>query len=276
MPLFRRHGKHRPAADRASLRRSSAYEFLGALVGEPDTTDQSLPVLVQQVPGKRRRGIDGRGLRLLLAQIAARWVRRRKRLYPEAGNCEGGNIPASQPQPSDGNHVPLRSQIFDGRFANNAWLQELPKPITQTAWDNPVMMSVRHRRQASDRRSTMSFEIELNGQQAYRRCLAQPGHPDDSITVFLGYGRTHAGHVGTDVGFNAYKLRASERLVRGRERQKSCDGFKLATIRRAPVNRQVAGIGDPLRTAQLPQGTLDDFTKNPGFAHERTKRPRRS
>ena len=31
--------------------------------------------------------------------------------------------------------------IYDGRFANNGWLQETPKPITKLTWDNAAIMS---------------------------------------------------------------------------------------------------------------------------------------
>ena len=46
-------------------------------------------------------------------------------------------------------------------------------------------------------------EIEVNGRKVNGPIWPQPGHPDNAITVFLGYGRTHAGHVGTGVGFSA-------------------------------------------------------------------------
>ena len=31
--------------------------------------------------------------------------------------------------------------ILDGRFANNGWLQETPKPLTKLTWDNVVIVS---------------------------------------------------------------------------------------------------------------------------------------
>jgi Fe-S-cluster-containing dehydrogenase component len=37
-----------------------------------------------------------------------------------------------------------------------------------------------------------------------------PGQPDDVITLFLGYGRTRAGRVGTGLGYSAYDIRRSD------------------------------------------------------------------
>ena len=31
--------------------------------------------------------------------------------------------------------------MWDGRYANNAWLQELPRPLTKLTWDNPLLIS---------------------------------------------------------------------------------------------------------------------------------------
>jgi len=63
---------------------------------------------------------------------------------PKPVSARAANIPSSQ-APASGMEIMFRSDasIFDGRFANNGWLQELPKPITQITWDNPVMMSLR-------------------------------------------------------------------------------------------------------------------------------------
>src|SRR4029078_13016649 len=31
--------------------------------------------------------------------------------------------------------------VLDGRYANNGWQQELPKPITKLTWDNAILVS---------------------------------------------------------------------------------------------------------------------------------------
>src|SRR5262249_21354519 len=36
----------------------------------------------------------------------------------------------------------LDPSVYDGRFANNAWLQELPKPINKITWDNFAIISL--------------------------------------------------------------------------------------------------------------------------------------
>ncbi len=102
----------------------------------------------------------------------------------------------------------LDAKVADGRFANNAWLQELPHPITKITWDNAVLLSY-----ATASRLSLKTEdiVELKvGERSVRGPVyIQPGQADDSITLALGYGRTAAGSVGNNVGINAYALRDS-------------------------------------------------------------------
>lgn len=121
--------------------------------------------------------------------------------------------------------------IYDGRFANNGWLQECPKPITTLTWDNAAIMSPKtandlgvglgHYAHGGEHGGYHPDLVELNlpdGKQD-RKVIApvwiMPGHADGSVTVYLGYGREQAGRVGgqreNKVGFNAYALRASDR-----------------------------------------------------------------
>src|SRR3984957_14474629 len=98
--------------------------------------------------------------------------------------------------------------VFDGCFANNGWLQELPKPMSKMTWDNPVLVGPA----MAERLGLKSEEviaIELNGKKVTAPVWVQAGHPDNSITVFLGYGRRRAGRVGTGAGFDFYQLRYS-------------------------------------------------------------------
>src|SRR6185369_8265440 len=134
-----------------------------------------------------------------------------------------------QPAQSGAFEVVFRTDpsIYDGRFANNGWLQELPKPLTKVTWDNVAIVSPNSARQllgdAPVRASVKGREhyvslIELVDQHE-GRVLAplwpMPGQPDGVITIHLGYGRPLAGRVGSGttrndvVGFDAYKLRTS-------------------------------------------------------------------
>ncbi len=126
-----------------------------------------------------------------------------------------GNIEiVFQPDPS----------IYDGRFANNGWLQELPKPLTKLTWDNVAMVSPATADQlgvttkpdfrGGEHGTNNASVVDINVADRSIRTPVWivPGQPDGVVTLHLGYGRTRAGHVGTNSGFNAYDLRRSDGL----------------------------------------------------------------
>jgi MoCo/4Fe-4S cofactor protein with predicted Tat translocation signal len=98
--------------------------------------------------------------------------------------------------------------IRDGRFANNAWLQELPQPFTKITWDNAALISP-----ATAKRLQIANEevvdLKYLGRSVRAPVWILPGQADDCVTVHLGYGRTRSGCVGSGVGFNAYALRTA-------------------------------------------------------------------
>ena len=99
--------------------------------------------------------------------------------------------------------------VLDGRFANNGWLQELPKPLTKITWDAVAYVSPR----TAERLGLQSrdlVDLKYRGQTQQMPIWVQPGHADDSVTVHFGYGRPKAGRVGGNVGFNAFTLRHSD------------------------------------------------------------------
>ena len=97
---------------------------------------------------------------------------------------------------------------MDGRYSNNAWLQELPKPILQLCWDNAALISPKtaKRLKLSDEDKV---ELSLKDRQVAAPVLIVPGHSDDSVTVYFGYGRTRFG-IADARGFNAYQLYSGE------------------------------------------------------------------
>ncbi len=103
----------------------------------------------------------------------------------------------------------LDPKVYDGRFANNAWLQELPQPVTKMTWDNAVFIS----QATADKLAIATgdlLSIDYKQRSVQGPAMIVPGHADDAITLPLGYGREHTGHIGKDVGFNAAALRTSD------------------------------------------------------------------
>ncbi|MCM3902485.1 MAG: 4Fe-4S dicluster domain-containing protein, partial [Pyrinomonadaceae bacterium] len=129
--------------------------------------------------------------------------------------------------------------IFDGRFANNGWLQELPKPLTKLTWDNAALVSPNTARRLG-LENTIGWKggeilvdqitVQHDGQSITCPTWIMPGQPDDVITVHLGYGRQRAGRVGNKRGFNAYTIRTSDSpwTAAGVRVEKALGQFQLA------------------------------------------------
>jgi MoCo/4Fe-4S cofactor protein with predicted Tat translocation signal len=132
---------------------------------------------------------------------------------PKTITAKTTSFPASTPA-SDKNAIEINFRrdpsIYDGRFANNGWLQELPKPMSKLTWDNPLLMGPAMAERLHFKNMDMA-RVELqDGKYLDLPVWVQAGHPDNSVTVYLGYGREKAGRVGNDQGFNTYTLRTSD------------------------------------------------------------------
>ena len=95
--------------------------------------------------------------------------------------------------------------VLDGRFANNAWLQELPRSDSKITWDNAAVLSPKS---AQELGVSTGELLQIDGRLVAPAWI-EPAHPDRSITLPLGYGRTRAGRIGNGVGFDAYAVRTS-------------------------------------------------------------------
>ena len=118
--------------------------------------------------------------------------------------------------------------IYDGRFANNGWLQELPKPLTKMTWGNAAIMSPATARRLGLEMGSHAHGGEHGGyhmpvvaltiseRHAEMPLWIMPGHADNTVSIHLGYGREYAGQIGGSpeamVGVNAYQLRTSDHL----------------------------------------------------------------
>jgi molybdopterin-containing oxidoreductase family iron-sulfur binding subunit len=96
----------------------------------------------------------------------------------------------------------------DGRHANNAWLQELPKPLTKQVWGNAALIAPETARSIGVATGDV-IEIAAEGRTLAAPVWVLPGQAPDTLTLPLGYGRWRAGSVGNGVGFDAYRLRTA-------------------------------------------------------------------
>ncbi|MGA7129301.1 MAG: TAT-variant-translocated molybdopterin oxidoreductase [Chthoniobacterales bacterium] len=101
--------------------------------------------------------------------------------------------------------------LWDGRFANNGWLQELPKPFTRLTWENPALVSPALARELQVVNGDM-VEIRTDTGALEIPIWILPGQAKWTISLYLGGGRSRAGHVGNGAGFNSYRLRDLQSL----------------------------------------------------------------
>ncbi|RPI55404.1 MAG: 4Fe-4S dicluster domain-containing protein [Acidobacteria bacterium] len=159
-----------------------------------------------------------------------------------------GAVPAfgTAPAAATGIEIAFRTDptVYDGRFNNNGWLQELPKPITRLTWDNAVLVSpATMERVGGTTRPDFTggergqihasvVEIRRGGRTVRGAMFPVPGHPNDVATLHLGYGRARTGRVGSERGFNAGALRTSDSLTfaTGTELALTGDTFPLACV----------------------------------------------
>ncbi len=155
-------------------------------------------------------------------------------------------------------------RVYDGRFANNAWLQELPKPLTKLTWDNAALMGPALAARLGVRDEDR-VRLSLGARSVDAPVLIVPGHADEAVTVHLGYGRRGEERVARNVGFDAYRLRTS-------------------TAPSGAVGLQIAKLGGPRHPLARTQGhfslegrpialraTADEYARNPDFTAEEKK-----
>jgi MoCo/4Fe-4S cofactor protein with predicted Tat translocation signal len=177
-------------------------------------------------------------------------------------------VPGSAPKADDNSlEINFRRDpsIYDGRFANNGWLQELPKPMSKMTWDNPVLVGPA----MAERMGLKSGDLvvlELNGKNLTVPVWIQAGHPDNSVTTFLGYGRARAGRVGTGTGFNMYPLRSSATpwFATGASISKAGGTYLLASTQGYQTMETPDGDSRPLVRTR----NLEEYKKEPNFAQD--------
>jgi MoCo/4Fe-4S cofactor protein with predicted Tat translocation signal len=192
-----------------------------------------------------------------------------------------GNVP--KPSPKDALEIIFRPDphVYDGRYTNVGWLQEIPRPITNLSWDNGALMPGALETKLGVGEEDI-VEISVGDARVKAPVVDMFGHPQNSVTAYLGYGREFAGRVGSATGFNAYLIRYTWAPF-----------YATGSIRQVPGKWGVAitkshyqdhrgkrfgeqGDGDNSLEgdeALGPRGivryaTMDEFKTNPNFAHE--------
>ncbi|MCS7012244.1 MAG: TAT-variant-translocated molybdopterin oxidoreductase [Chloroherpetonaceae bacterium] len=163
---------------------------------------------------------------------------------------------------------------FDGRYANNAWLQETPEAITKICWDNAALMSqgtakqlgLKHKFALSETHREV-IALRLGNRQVELPVWVVPGHADGSITVALGYGRTRVGRVGNSVGANTYAIRTSDAMD-------VCSGVEVIKTGKTMLVASTQYYGYMDGRAIVIEGTLAEYREKPDFVESHlTKYP---
>jgi MoCo/4Fe-4S cofactor protein with predicted Tat translocation signal len=238
----------------------SAHELVSALSGVSDATGYDL---VRAYWQKQHSGADFEAF--WRKSLHDGWIE--GTAYAPKSVSAKANIPAEAAADQKSLEINFRRDpsVYDGQFSNNGWLQELPKPMTKLTWDNAVLvgpkMAEREQLQTED-----VVTIELAGRKVSGPVWVQAGHPDNSVTIYLGYGRTRAGRAGTGAGFDVYPLRTTSALwiATGGKLTKSGATYKLASTQGYQTMDTPNGAHRPL----VRETSLEEYRKEPKFAQE--------
>ncbi len=211
---------------------------------------------------------------------------------PKTVTAKGGaaaSMPSASSPSSDALEVIFRPDpsVYDGRYANVGWLQELPKPLTSLSWDNAALMSMETMDKLDVKEGDV-VELALNGRKVKAPVLLMPGHPNGSTTVYLGHGRrVEAGRVGASVGFDAYAIRTADAplFASGLKVSKTGERYGLCVTKSHYIDhrgkiaqsdmdhKDFSGThslegNEAAQRGIVRYATLAEFKQNPGFAHE--------
>ena len=185
-------------------------------------------------------------------------------VVPVAGDSDLASLAGEVPR---GIEVHFRASpyLYDGRYANDGWLQELPDPVTKLTWDNPALLSPVTAKALGVVDEDL-VTVTVRGRSLTLPVTVVPGQADGTVQLILGYGRTAAGRIGTGVGFDAYTLRTFE-----------AQNVDVATLAKAGGAAQLAATqehgsmeGRPL----IREASLSEYQHDPAFAAEAVHLPK--
>ena len=206
----------------------SAHELVNVLLGQVGTPDYDIVRAFWQAQ-QGEQGFDAFWGAALESGVIAETTLAARSVSLNASAFTSMAAPAAA---VDGLELNFRADptIYDGRYANNGWLQELPKPLTKLTWDNAALIGPRtavrllnisvadpnllvpDELERIGQANGQIIEISSGGRSLRVPVWISPGHAEDTITLHLGYGRERSGRVGSATGFNTYALRSSDAL----------------------------------------------------------------
>jgi molybdopterin-containing oxidoreductase family iron-sulfur binding subunit len=164
--------------------------------------------------------------------------------------------------------------LYDGRFANNGWLQEVPDPMTKLTWDTAVLLSPAAAEELGVSRGDL-VSITAGAQSIEAAVMIQPGLPARSAILPLGGGRAFEGRICTGAGFDFYRIRTSEAMSQagGATITKTGGSYELATTQDHHTIDVVTVAGRSIQD-RLPtlfrEADLEEYRHHPKFAKHRT------
>jgi MoCo/4Fe-4S cofactor protein with predicted Tat translocation signal len=256
----------------------SAFEVLAAFTDKPDATaydavrDRLKTAAGSNDPEKfwRKTLNDG-----VLANSTSAAISVSAKFSP-------ANLPPAKTVPEGQIEFIFRpdANVYDGRYANNGWLQELARPVTKLTWDNAALFSPKTSEDLKLQQKVAArggehgqiiapvIDISISNSKVTAASWIMPGQADGVVVLPLGYGRQRAGFTGSNKGFNAYVVRTSKALwvtTAGSDAIKTTgDDYPMACTQ---YHFNIEG------RKILSTGTLDEYRKNPAFAHEGDEQP---
>jgi len=185
----------------------------------------------------------------------------------------GGGSPAAglkviAPTSKDSYEIIFRPDptVYDGRWSNVGWLQELPKPVTNLSWDNAAIVSGAMLTKLGAEEDDI-LEITVGGYKVKAPLIVAPGHPDNSVTVHLGYGR-QVGRVAGGAGFNAYAIRTADAPFYATGTIAKVEGKWGVAITKSHFQDHRGERFGQQGNGIIRYATLDEYKADPGFANE--------
>ena len=252
----------------------TAHDFFQAMLDEPQT---SAYTAVKQTWGAQLgKGDADLNWRKVLH---AGWIEGTS--FSGEASTAGPYTPPPAPAAKDAFEVIFRPDpnIYDGRYSNVGWLQELPKPVTNLSWDNAALVAPETITKLGVEEGDI-VELTVGSYKVKAPIAVAFGHPENSATVYLGYGREAAGRVGSGQGFNAYAIRTSDAPFYTSGSIKKVDGKWGLAITKSHFQdhrgKFAGGKGDGNSSLEwneaeergvIRAATLEEWTKNPNFAN---------